>query len=688
MHALIICDAERREGEYAAQKERDSRCKELMDRFDGTFRKLVPLAVEPLAADEYQQSRSHFAELARAIIEFNTIILELDKEYPRYRICERLTRAAHADVPSLDTAASLLLLNPASDVEEVTHALESLQTDQSCKLWPLWLTYILDQLFRSHLPPARSDNVPLDTTREQWRRAELAFGCVLFSDESFRVMHDATEHAATMIDAAMKAGGYELLLRPPGRVRDLLSLFDARALEWFSRAPQPAFGLLQPPPSIEAITAPESLRRELDEIWTAANCLEIALSKWLDWFCELSQRGDAHPAAALTCDEAARRAIKVLCVYRPNSPPFDREAEHVIKNSLPPVPPWWLRGTDLEPRPDGGKPIETPRVRWQEDRDFLNCYYWKPEQRMHKTSLLRGAAIQLIELLKSYPLAALRKSQSDAGRSEAEATPTQSARRAAPAAPTLKGPVLMTTGCAKRFRIALSFPGEQRSFVARVAEALAAHIGHDRVLYDQWYEAEFARPDLDTYLQGLYHDESELIAVFLCADYERKEWCGLEWRAIRDLIKRRQGQDVMPLRFDNTQVPGLFSSDGYVWIGERTPKEISDLILQRWEVNAAHKTAGSPQVALSTPVAPATLADSASTATILHDPEEILEELKRLPSAWFEQLVFRHDRDAAVPGKSEAQSARAIELLKVMRLRPDGLAMLHADIEHLKGPRE
>jgi hypothetical protein len=135
----------------------------------------------------------------------------------------------------------------------------------------------------------------------------------------------------------------------------------------------------------------------------------------------------------------------------------------------------------------------------------------------------------------------------------------------------------------KRFQIALSFPGEQRAYVAQVAEHLANEIGRERLLYDQYHEAEFARPNLDSHLQGLYHDQSELIAVFLCADYERKEWCGLEWRALRDLIKRRRDAEIMPLRFDATEVAGLFSTDGYVWIGDgRSPTEVADLILQRW----------------------------------------------------------------------------------------------------------
>jgi hypothetical protein len=136
----------------------------------------------------------------------------------------------------------------------------------------------------------------------------------------------------------------------------------------------------------------------------------------------------------------------------------------------------------------------------------------------------------------------------------------------------------------KRFQVALSFPGEHREFVKRVAERLSERIGRERVLYDAYYEAEFARIDLDTYLQRLYHDESDLIAVFLSAHYERKEWCGLEWRAIRDIIKQRRESTVVPVRFDNTEIPGLFSTSGYVWVGDREPEEIADLILQRLDL--------------------------------------------------------------------------------------------------------
>jgi len=39
---------------------------------------------------------------------------------------------------------------------------------------------------------------------------------------------------------------------------------------------------------------------------------------------------------------------------------------------------------------------------------------------------------------------------------------------------------------------------------------------------------------------------------------------GLEWRSIRDLIKRHRTEDIMLLRFDDTEITGLFSTDGYI----------------------------------------------------------------------------------------------------------------------------
>lgn len=132
-----------------------------------------------------------------------------------------------------------------------------------------------------------------------------------------------------------------------------------------------------------------------------------------------------------------------------------------------------------------------------------------------------------------------------------------------------------------RFKVAMSFPGEKRRYVSRVVDALREPLGKDSVFYDYDYQAQLACPNLDTLLQRIYRDQSDLIAVFLCAAYSAKQWCGLEWRAVRDIIKSKGDHRVMLVRFDNADVDGLFSIDGYIDGTANTTKQVADLILAR-----------------------------------------------------------------------------------------------------------
>ena len=126
-----------------------------------------------------------------------------------------------------------------------------------------------------------------------------------------------------------------------------------------------------------------------------------------------------------------------------------------------------------------------------------------------------------------------------------------------------------------RFKVAVSFPGEKRRYVSRVVDALRGPLGKDSIFYDVDYQAQLARPNLDTLLQHIYREQSELIVVFLCAAYAEKQWCGLEWRAVRDIIKSKQAERVMFVRFDDAPI------DGYIDGGSNTTKQVADFIITR-----------------------------------------------------------------------------------------------------------
>jgi len=131
------------------------------------------------------------------------------------------------------------------------------------------------------------------------------------------------------------------------------------------------------------------------------------------------------------------------------------------------------------------------------------------------------------------------------------------------------------------FDVALSFPGEVRGYVEQVAMHLERLLGPDRYFYDANYTAQLARPSLDTFLQAIYRDRSRLVVVFAGSDYQRKDWCGIEFRAVREIIKAREHDRVMFVRMDDGEVEGIFGQDGYVDTRQHNPDEVASFIAER-----------------------------------------------------------------------------------------------------------
>ncbi len=131
------------------------------------------------------------------------------------------------------------------------------------------------------------------------------------------------------------------------------------------------------------------------------------------------------------------------------------------------------------------------------------------------------------------------------------------------------------------FDVALSFPGEIRDYVESIAKELEIHSGPHTYFYDNNYKSQLARPSLDTLLQDIYRNRSKLIVVFLCEMYQQKEWCGIEFRPIREIIMERQHDKVMFVRMDDGEVEGVFKTDGYIDGRVHVPEAVAGLIKER-----------------------------------------------------------------------------------------------------------
>ena len=132
-----------------------------------------------------------------------------------------------------------------------------------------------------------------------------------------------------------------------------------------------------------------------------------------------------------------------------------------------------------------------------------------------------------------------------------------------------------------QFDVALSFPGKSRDCVKDIAENLNDMLEPDSCFYDEHYRAQLARPGLDVLLQNIYRRRSKLIVVFLGHDYQKSEWCGLEFQSVRDILKARERNRIMYVRMDDGAVEGVMSIDGYIDARQHTPEVVAQFIHQR-----------------------------------------------------------------------------------------------------------
>ena len=199
----------------------------------------------------------------------------------------------------------------------------------------------------------------------------------------------------------------------------------------------------------------------------------------------------------------------------------------------------------------------------------------------------------------------------------------------------------------RRFDIALSFPGEHRDYVKEVAAHLASTFSEDRVLYDHFHDAEFARLDLNTYLPGLYRKDSELIVIFLCPEYAAKLWCRLEWRHISQLIATVDAQRIMFLSFGNPgdlSELGILGGDGNINVLPLAPQVAAEKILKRLSLNKGTTAplirpvpVPVPVPALALALAPASLVRADISRIDKYAPAELIgreAETELLSDAW------------------------------------------------------
>lgn len=126
------------------------------------------------------------------------------------------------------------------------------------------------------------------------------------------------------------------------------------------------------------------------------------------------------------------------------------------------------------------------------------------------------------------------------------------------------------------YEVALSFAGEDREYVEKVAKFLAAD--GISVFYDKFENVGLWGKNLFDHLADLYANRSKYVVIFASKHYLGKAWPSHERKSAQARAFEQTAEYILPARFDETKIPGLHPTVGYIDLTKTTPREFADLI--------------------------------------------------------------------------------------------------------------
>jgi uncharacterized protein YegL len=129
------------------------------------------------------------------------------------------------------------------------------------------------------------------------------------------------------------------------------------------------------------------------------------------------------------------------------------------------------------------------------------------------------------------------------------------------------------------YDVAISYAGEDRSYADVLAKLL-----RDRgvkVFYDRDEKATLWGQNLYTYLSDLYQNQACYCVMFLSRHYATKLWTNHEREAAQARALQEQGVYILPIRLDETPIPGILPTTAHLNWYQETADSIVDVIIQK-----------------------------------------------------------------------------------------------------------
>lgn len=113
------------------------------------------------------------------------------------------------------------------------------------------------------------------------------------------------------------------------------------------------------------------------------------------------------------------------------------------------------------------------------------------------------------------------------------------------------------------YDVALSFAGEDRSFVEDCAEILRSL--NINVFYDNYEKEILLGKNLYSYLADIYQNRARFAVVFVSKSYKEKRWTKHELEYITARKFTQTEEYLLPVKLDETEINEIPLTTGYIW---------------------------------------------------------------------------------------------------------------------------
>jgi hypothetical protein len=188
------------------------------------------------------------------------------------------------------------------------------------------------------------------------------------------------------------------------------------------------------------------------------------------------------------------------------------------------------------------------------------------------------------------------------------------------------------------YDVAISFAGEQRAEAEAIAESLTR--SKLKVFYDRYEQANLWGKDLYEHLSEVYQTKAHYCLMLVSAAYAAKVWPTHERRNAQARALSQKGEYILPVRIDDTEIPGLLNTVAYLRYQDHGVQGICSILHEKL------KSSPLPRARLTTP------------RVVEPEPREFWEQRRKLPDTAILKKVWSKPRWRIAIRPTEFKRAR------------------------------